>query len=133
MSTLLRDAAYLMSPSSIIEEEEDKVQSSGSGRVELTLHPHRRPLLVLSDLFELISLGLEKRWVPQQSKHVSHKLVFYAAHVATMPTPLLRSVATELEQRGEEYHREAKTRDADAQSDKEYGPRKVTGRLVEEL
>ncbi|RXW23049.1 hypothetical protein EST38_g2810 [Candolleomyces aberdarensis] len=134
MSTLLQDAAYLMSPSNIIEE--DKLQSSlapESGRVKLTFHPHRRLLLVLSDLFELNSLGIEKHWVPQQSKHVSHKLVFYGAHAATMPTPLLRSVVIELEQRSKAYHQEAKTRDADAESDKERGARKATGLLVEEL
>lgn len=127
MSTLLQDAAYLMSPLNIIEDRELPPES---GRVDLTLHPHRRPLLVLSDLFELISLGIEKRWAPQQSKHVSHKLVFYAAHIVTMPTPLLRSVVTELEQRSEAYDREAKARIGDVQIDKEHGARKI---LVEEL
>lgn len=58
----------------------------------LELHPHRRLLLVLSDIEQLFSLGS----VPQQSKHVTHKLTFYSAHVASMPSPLLRSVAAEL-------------------------------------
>ena len=56
-----------------------------------------------------MSLVIEKKWEPPQSKHVTHKLIFYAAHVATMPTPLLRSVADELGVRCEAFREESRT------------------------
>ena len=70
----------------------DVMEHPESTENALELHPHRRLLLVLSDIGQLFSLGS----VPQQSKHVTHKLVFYRAHTATMPSSLLRSVAAEL-------------------------------------
>ncbi|KAJ3519340.1 hypothetical protein NMY22_g13251 [Coprinellus aureogranulatus] len=107
LSTLLRDSAHLATPLSVIEEQ------PGSTENTLITHPHRRLLLVLSDIAQLFSASssLGAR-VPQQSKHVTHKLVFYGAHVATMPTPLLRSVAEELRAKAMELDNE---REAQAQ------------------
>lgn len=91
-----------MSPLNIIESTGEPTANN------LGAHPHQHPLLVLSDVISLVSLGLEKGWVPQQSKHVSHKLVFYGAHVATLPTPLLRSVVGELAEKSQVLREEAK-------------------------
>ncbi|KAF5336161.1 hypothetical protein D9611_006356 [Ephemerocybe angulata] len=106
LATLLGDSAYLMTPLKVVE-------SPDSSTDMLAIHSHRHLLLVLSDLISLVSLGLDGGWVPQKSKYVIHKLVFYGAHVATMPSPLLGSVAEELKATGKTFQDEAKARRVD--------------------
>ncbi|KAF8909308.1 hypothetical protein CPB84DRAFT_1765790 [Gymnopilus junonius] len=92
ISLLLRDAARLLRPLRVTQvvssEESDKVSSA---------HPHIMPVLVLSDLYDLFSDNV----VPSKPNHITHKLRFYAAHVLSTPSTILRLVANEMSMRAQ--------------------------------
>ncbi|KAG7093986.1 hypothetical protein E1B28_007616 [Marasmius oreades] len=63
------------------------------GHVDYGSHPNRYLALVLSDLYHIY----------RGTKHIAHKLVFYAAHVLSTPPAVLHSLATDLEDRSKEH------------------------------
>ncbi|EAU90306.2 hypothetical protein CC1G_08988 [Coprinopsis cinerea okayama7 len=99
-SALLQDASQLMSPKSITH-----VSTCPS---DLLSQPHQLPLLVLSDMHQFVATGLAKRRISHSLRHLAHKLVFYAAHVITMPTPILRGLAHELKQKSTAFRADSK-------------------------
>ncbi|KAG6909351.1 hypothetical protein DXG01_000951 [Tephrocybe rancida] len=96
-SVLLKDTACLTRPSAVTtfqaaaqpcDEEYDTVS-----------HPHSNIVLALSDLTTLFSdpsAGGKKT-------HVSHKLFFYAVHILSTPTAILRAIADELTAHSDTY------------------------------
>jgi len=97
-SLLLRDTANLLEPQRVTQvefvpkvlEEEAVVPAS---------HPHIKPILVLSDLKGLFSAT--------RSNHINHKLVFYAAHIASTSSIILRALVEEMRARADVYRAEA--------------------------
>ncbi|TFK26230.1 hypothetical protein FA15DRAFT_588812, partial [Coprinopsis marcescibilis] len=104
-SVLLQDSSEMMTPKKVTQ-----ISTKPTSELDLSSHPHQLPLLFLSDIYNFFSTGLERHRVPQSRKHLTHKLVFYAAHVVTMPSPLLRAVAHELEDKGKAYRADAESR-----------------------
>jgi hypothetical protein len=70
-------------------------------------HPHIKPILVLSDLNGLILAGSHGCQAQKKGNHISHKLVFYAAHIASTPSVILRALVEEMKARAEIYRAEA--------------------------
>lgn len=104
-SLLLRDAAHLLEPMRITQVESSaEAQDTVPGS-----HPHIGPILVLSDLNELFLAGSGPQGCQAQKKgnHVTHKLVFYAAHIASTPSIILRGLVEEMSTRADIYHAEA--------------------------
>jgi len=98
---LMRDTSTLLRPVAVVPLIHNEVDES---------HPNRNPILyVLSDLHQLF----QPRSQAPSSKHspVAQKLVFYAAHVLSTPSLVLRSLADDLVVRGRE--REGDARDAE--------------------
>ncbi|KAL1725797.1 hypothetical protein EV714DRAFT_287664 [Schizophyllum commune] len=119
-AALLKDTATLLKPSlvvaSLIPEEtrcptEDTTDSS-------TL-PQATPILVLSDLLHL-SEGAAKSTpharltTSAPSTPIGHKLLFYAAHLASTPAQVLQFVAGEARARAAAFEREAQEIDGGA-------------------
>lgn len=102
-SLLLRDAAHLLEPMRIIQVESSaEAQDTVPGS-----HPHIGPILVLSDLNELFSSGSHGYQTPTKRNHIAHKLVFYAAHIASTPSVILRRLVEEMSTRANIYRAEA--------------------------
>ncbi|KZT72024.1 hypothetical protein DAEQUDRAFT_763498 [Daedalea quercina L-15889] len=109
-SILLKDAATLLLPSTVVELSSDlpapqnptssgtssPTPSASSPIDDLSTHPSARALLALSDLFVLFKMS-----EPSKLRHVAHKLTFYAAYVVGVPPVLLRTLAAELTGRAE--------------------------------
>ncbi|KAF4611104.1 hypothetical protein D9613_006918 [Agrocybe pediades] len=102
---LLRDAATLMRPLNVVElavESGDNVPSN---------HPHCMPVLVLSDIHELFSdvsetegsQAQEGRAARTKQNHVTHKARFYAAHILSTPSAVLRAICDEMVARAGKY------------------------------
>jgi len=102
-SLLLRDAAHLLEPVRITQVEPSaEAQDTVPGS-----HPHIGPILVLSDLNELFSAGSHGYQTPTKRNHIAHKLVFYAAHIASTPSIILRGLVEEISTRADIYRAEA--------------------------
>jgi len=103
-SLLLRDAAHLLEPMHITQVE----SSAESQDIVPGSHPHIGPILVLSDLNELFLArsGSHGCQVQMKGNHITHKLVFYAAHIASTPTIILRGLVEEVSTRADVYHAE---------------------------
>jgi len=104
-SLLLRDAAHLLEPMRITQVE----SSAEAQDIVPGSHPHIGPILVLSDLNELFLArpGSHGCRVQMKSNHINHKLVFYAAHIASTPTIILRGLVEEVSNRADIYLAEA--------------------------
>ncbi|KAH9479524.1 hypothetical protein JR316_0008118 [Psilocybe cubensis] len=100
-AVLLRDAARLMKPLRITQIGPSETVN---GNVPPS-HPHCMPVLVLSDLDELLgdagrteSTGGEKR-----RRHITHKIRFYGIHILSTPSGVLERLGEELMARARGY------------------------------
>ncbi|EPT01274.1 hypothetical protein FOMPIDRAFT_1029983 [Fomitopsis schrenkii] len=113
---LLRDAAVLLRPSTVVELTSTAPAEASSDSPftpvdDLSSHPSALALLVLSDLSALFSadlrsaspLGIDAKTKPN---HVTHKLAFYAAYILGVPPVLLRALTVEISERSESIARE---------------------------
>ncbi|GAV98705.1 zinc finger hit domain-containing protein 2-like [Lentinula edodes] len=107
-TVLMRDTATLVRPlpiGIISSPDPSSYSTSASSNsrttvVDLTSHPNRPLVYVLSDLHRLFA-----NQNPNQKSnytHVAHKLLFYAAHALSTPPLVLRSLADDLAFRAKE-------------------------------
>ncbi|KAJ3833693.1 hypothetical protein F5878DRAFT_518329, partial [Lentinula raphanica] len=84
-SVLMQDTATLLRPQPIVVA------------VDVPSHPHRNAVYVLSDLHRLFSIAdrTDPNHNPHSHSHITHKLLFYTAHVLSTPSVILRSVSDE--------------------------------------
>ncbi|KAJ8094481.1 hypothetical protein PM082_010915 [Marasmius tenuissimus] len=96
MSTLLKDAAHLIrSRPPIVLLSRSEFGSQEPGYADVESHPNRYLVCVLSDLQTVFA----------SSKHITHKLLFYASHVLSTPSAVFQSLAVDLEDRSKEFGR----------------------------
>ncbi|KAF9070008.1 hypothetical protein BDP27DRAFT_1164080, partial [Rhodocollybia butyracea] len=81
-SVLMQDTAILLRPLAIAV--------TTPTHNELASHPNRTPIYVLSDIYRLFQSQSAK------PSPVSHKLLFYAAHVLATPPLVMRSLADDV-------------------------------------
>jgi hypothetical protein len=62
-------------------------------------HPHLNLILTLSDLRRVFEVSLSQRKSHVEQNHVTHKLMFYAAHILSTPSPVLCALVEEILQR----------------------------------
>ncbi|KIM44574.1 hypothetical protein M413DRAFT_442543 [Hebeloma cylindrosporum] len=98
-SLLLRDAAYLLEPMRITQVE----PAPEAQEIVPASHPHVGSILVLSDLSELFLAGSTRA----KGNHITRKLLFYAAHIASTPSITLRGLVKEMSTRAEIYRAQA--------------------------
>ncbi|THG99659.1 hypothetical protein EW145_g7224 [Phellinidium pouzarii] len=106
---VLRDAARLLMPRRVaVFDNDNTVGEAGAGNNHnrnLETHPHRNFLRALSDLVVLFRHqgveGAETKETP-----TSAKLLFYAAHVASLPTALLVGFSAEVAARAQRIESE---------------------------
>jgi hypothetical protein len=98
-SLLLRDAALLLTPLFVTELTSPKTKSETMVRS----HPHSKSILALSDLYDmfLIEHGDNRR-----GNHITHKLLFYAAHILSTPSVVLRTLVQEMVDKAEMIEKE---------------------------
>ncbi|KAJ3918659.1 hypothetical protein F5877DRAFT_78810 [Lentinula edodes] len=107
-TVLMRDTATLVRPlpiGIISSPDPSSYSTSASSNsrttvVDITSHPNRPLVYVLSDLHRLFA-----NQNPNQKSnytHVAHKLLFYAAHALSTPPLVLRSLADDLAFRAKE-------------------------------
>ncbi|KAF9480531.1 hypothetical protein BDN70DRAFT_905729 [Pholiota conissans] len=104
---LLRDSACLLKPLRITQIVPTPDTMPTSDAVH-SAHPHTMPVLVLSDLNGVFSATLEQSASQgsserQKGNHITHKLLFYAAHILSTPTGILDAVANEMRARAQGY------------------------------
>jgi hypothetical protein len=73
---------------------EDAKASDDATRSTLDSHPSLSSLLMLSDIFKLFES--RQRRSAERQNHVTMKISFYAAHVMSTPSSILRSVSDEI-------------------------------------
>ena len=105
-SLLLRDSALLLTPLFVTE----LTTSPGSTTKTETMvrsHPHSMSILALSDLYDMFSNDEdEKRTGHRKGNHVTHKLTFYAAHVLSTSSDVLRTLVQEMIDKAEMIDKE---------------------------
>jgi hypothetical protein len=94
-SLLLHDAAALLMSFRLAEVTST---SAAEDFPDLSSHPHKTPRLVLSDLHAFYSKG-----AAGNANRISRKLLFYAAHIATIPTSFLEALSKETLIRAKQY------------------------------
>ncbi|KAL1723123.1 hypothetical protein EV715DRAFT_269774 [Schizophyllum commune] len=120
-AALLKDTATLLKPSlvvaSSIPKERDRCPTEDT--TDSSTLPQATPILVLSDLLNLFE-GAAKSTPPTSlttsapSTPIGHKLLFYAAHLASTPAQVLGFVAGEALARASAFEREAQEIDGGA-------------------
>ncbi|KAL0955287.1 hypothetical protein HGRIS_004177 [Hohenbuehelia grisea] len=93
---LLRDAARLLRPLPVTvvpQSQDPPTDVSTTSSFDYTPHPHRAAVLALSDLHRLFCANSTNT---SRSKHVTHKLVFYASRTLAVPSSIMRRVVAEL-------------------------------------
>ena len=99
---LLRDTAELIRPLPVTMV----FAHQKSSEIDPATHPHLNTILVLSDLTRLFETSPSlKTSSMTRPDHVTHKLAFYAAHILSTPSPVLRALAKELLQSALVYQR----------------------------
>ncbi|KAJ3720612.1 hypothetical protein C8R42DRAFT_722296 [Lentinula raphanica] len=83
------------SPSSPSSSAATAVAADIDVALDVPSHPNRNTVYVLSDLHRLFTISLGGKG--EKGAHVTHKLLFYTAHVLSAPSGVLRSVADEVE------------------------------------
>jgi hypothetical protein len=124
MTALLHDTVILMRPRPV-----SVIRSSVPGSyVDIMSHPHRNLVLVLSDLHHVYG-GTAK------PTHVAHKLLFYASHALSTPSPVLNSLATDLHSRAVTNDRDGTKRGSNAVLERRdvAGLGEAPRKLVEEI
>ena len=94
-SLLLKDAAALLTTLRVTEVTSTFVSGDFP---DLASHAHKIPLLVLSDLHAFYSKGAAGK------SHITHKVLFYAAHIATTPTLFLELLSKEVLARAQQQY-----------------------------
>ena len=95
------DAARLIRPLPVVELPNPLIRNAD---VELTSHPHINSILVLSDINRLFEATPRDK--KRAMNHVAPKLLFYAAHILSTPSPILQAVAQELVKGASTYKEE---------------------------
>jgi hypothetical protein len=99
-AVLLRDVAHLLRPSSILvlpSVPSSLEQPEHLAEHLLDTHPSSTALLGLSDLWTLFRTGHNRRGSGSSAaqNHINLKLIFYAACLLSMPSPVLRTISDE--------------------------------------
>lgn len=113
---LLRDAAFLLSPKRVTEISGPLQQTivSSSQYSDLSSHPHDTTIRALSDIFQFFHLARKTKKseisTAENSKETptTHRLRFYAAYIAMLPSPILGSFAAEVAARASKIEEENK-------------------------
>lgn len=99
LSILLRDAATLLAPLFVTE----LATPSSAARSETVVcsHPHCMAVLALSDIHDMFSIECRQDGDTEppgrrKGNHITHKLIFYAAHILSTPSVILRALAQEM-------------------------------------
>lgn len=103
-SLLLQDAAILLAPPLVTELTASSSSTTGSEAMMPNSHSHSTSLLVLSDLYDLFSIGQddEKEWTGRhKGNHITQKLIFYAAQILSTPRDNLCALIQEMIDRAE--------------------------------
>lgn len=104
---LLRDSSHLVKPLLVTQVACASPGTLVSEKTISAAHPHRMSILVLSDLFSIYANGQantsQDKLKGPKHNHICHKLVFYAAHILSMPSVILNDLADELTIRAKEY------------------------------
>jgi hypothetical protein len=93
-SVLLRDTATLLRPLPVAPLRAPDSAGIFSGKFDHAVHPHRTSILVLSDLSKLF--GTKPHPSKTKPNHITHKLLFYIAHILSTQSILLRAVSEEV-------------------------------------
>jgi hypothetical protein len=91
-SLLLRDTIRLIRPLPVTTFPPPAAQID----IDPTSHPHVNPILVLSDLSRVFEVSLSHRKDRTEQNHVTHKLMFYAAHILSTPSTYLYALVEEI-------------------------------------
>ncbi|KAI5895243.1 uncharacterized protein SCHCODRAFT_01087873 [Schizophyllum commune H4-8] len=131
-AALLKDTAALLRPSLVVastslHEGDFAVEES----TDSSTLPQATSILVLSDLLQLFEDAAKST----PSTPIGHKLLFYAAHLASTPTQVLQLVAGEARARAAAFEREAQEIDGSANFGTTMKPAISTQRtpVIEEL
>ena len=122
---LLRDAAFLLAPKRVVElsEPEAQVIVPTSRYTDLSTHPHVVALRAFSDIYRFYQFIHAARHpinnVPGTASKATetpttHKLRFYAAYIALLPSPILASFASEVASRAASIEKEIQDSRIDA-------------------
>ncbi|KAL1696759.1 hypothetical protein GGG16DRAFT_42906 [Schizophyllum commune] len=117
-AALLKDTATLLKPSLVVSpcSSEEGDPFAAGDTTDSSALPQATPILVLSDLL-IFSEGAAKSTPSPSSAPsttIGHKLLFYAAHLASTPTQVLGFVAGEALARASAFEREAQEIDGGA-------------------
>lgn len=88
-AVLLKDIAHLIRPIPVITIA---LRTPSEEYYDAASHPHLNTVLALSDLAKLY----ERPVNGTKKSHVTHKLLFYAAHIISTPSWILRALAQDL-------------------------------------
>ncbi|TFK39930.1 hypothetical protein BDQ12DRAFT_590462, partial [Crucibulum laeve] len=102
---LLRDAVELIKPRRVTQVESSSPNTSD---IDPSSHPHNMLLFVFSDLSRLFETLPSNSSANEKLKpnHVTYKLLFYAAHILSTPTPILQMLDEELSARARGFEQE---------------------------
>ena len=104
-SLLLRDAAFLLTPLFVTELTTSPGPTTKTETV-VRSHPNSISILALSDLYDMFSIECvqdnDKRGTGhRKGNHITRKLMFYAAHILSTPSVVLRALVQEMIDRAE--------------------------------
>ncbi|KAF8813470.1 hypothetical protein BYT27DRAFT_7084750 [Phlegmacium glaucopus] len=96
---LLRDAGLLLTPLFVTELTTSSSTVWLEGMVRS--HPNGRAVLALSDLHDMFSIECaqdenKERTGRRKGNHITQKLIFYAAHILSTPSAILRALVQEM-------------------------------------
>jgi hypothetical protein len=95
-SLLLRDAGLLLTPLFVTEITTSPGPMTNSETM-VRSHPHSISILALSDLHDMFSVDSDiKGTGHHKGNHITHKLIFYAAHILSTPSVVLRTLVQEM-------------------------------------
>ncbi|KAF8817476.1 hypothetical protein BYT27DRAFT_7199005 [Phlegmacium glaucopus] len=97
---LLRDAGSLLTPL-LLTELTTLPSSTVWLETMVHSHPYGMAVLALSDLHDMFSIecaqdGDEERTGRRKGNHITHKLIFYAAHLLSTPSAIQRTLVQEM-------------------------------------
>ncbi|KAL1667050.1 hypothetical protein GGF50DRAFT_125123 [Schizophyllum commune] len=116
-AALLKDTATLFKPSLVVSPSSSEEGDPSAGdTTDSSALPQATPILVLSDLLTFSEGAAKSTPSPSSapSTTVGHKLLFYAAHLASTPAQVLGFVAGEALARASAFEREAQEIDGGA-------------------
>lgn len=88
-SLLLQDAALLLTPLFVTE------LTTSPGSATVRSHPNSMAIFALSDLHDMFLIGGQDE-DKKRGNHITHKLMFYAAHILSTPSVILRTLVQEM-------------------------------------